>query len=492
MKRATTDREVAGCLTAEDFRAKFRLDRPDIDPEPVVRAIRDFAAWRGGPEWPATPADRSEIATYLAQRSIEIGGRYAAANLAHLQIGAPVLWSVNHAAMIGMLLRSSRCAPKAPAKTMDEKARAAIERLPSDWQAGLRAKLGSEAGLAEKWSDHYVHAVATAMARWHEWSSTFGYDTRPCGVSFQAYAGDVTRDGVSERSAADYLMRIASGYLVAVDGGFYSRACDHVVARHRAQGKKAGRRTKTADQIVGASTIFDLGMRLVDRARSRGPRGLHAARDFRNGLLLAVAAALPQRARALSSLAFDSTLILLDAPYIRIALPGHVLKLPEARKARSRYDKVIGNPALWAALDEYRRLYRPLFDDGHALFPNVLDMGAGISSSQLGRLVGNITAKHLGVRVSIHRVRDNVATEASEEIRGRRIPRAGIARPQAARPRPEASYDHAEGVRAARDYGAHLASRRSVLGETAPVSRPAMAGRPSPQRAVIAHYSGRN
>jgi integrase len=184
------------------------------------------------------------------------------------------------------------------------------------------------------------------------------------------------------------------------------------------------------------------------------------ARDFRNGLLLSFAAALPQRARALSHLSFGTSVLLLEEPYIQIILPGRVLKLPESKKRFGSYDKVLDNPVLWSALDDYQRDFRPLFDDGAALFPSMVDIGAAISSGQLGRLVGNLTCKHIGVRVSIHRVRDNVATEASEELQS-----GGYLAPpllgHKSTSTTMASYDHAQGMRAANEFGKFLAAQRS-------------------------------
>lgn len=445
-----------------EFCDLFKIDRPELDPSPILLTVRNFAMWRGHADWPMTTPDKQELSDYLKGLTERLGGQYAAAELAYLQIGAPVLWSVPVAGMIGQILRQSRCTEKVKPKSIDEKARSAIAALPYEWRANLVAKLSSEPGRrAEKWSANYVQSVAFALARWHRISVGLGREIRPCGTTFHAYAIDLKSDGVSHRSIADYLSRVASGYRVVADPNFQSAACDHVIARHQAFAKVFGRPTKTGAQIVGATTIFDLGIHLIESAREMGPRGLHIARDFRNGLLLAFAAALPQRARALSYLALGTTVMLLEKPYIHVVLPGRALKVPEAKKRFAGFDKVIENSVLWTAIDEYFRGFRPLFDDGSAFFPSMIDMGNSISSAQLGRLTGDMTHKHLGARVSIHRVRDNVATEASEELQsGGYLAPALIGNKSAATTMD--SYDHAQGIRAAREHGRLISSLRSA------------------------------
>ncbi len=450
-----------GPSSPEEFRDAFGRDRPDVDPAPVLRSVRGFAEWRGHTSWPMPVPDHMELTGYLEGLSARVGNRYAAAELAYIQLGAPVLWGVPIAGMIGKILRRRRCGPKVAAKSTDAKARSAISSLPEEWREKLIAKLSSEPGRrCEKWSANHVQSVAFALARWHRASVSFGRDIRPSGLAFHAYAMDLKDDGVADRSVANYLSRIVTGFRVAVDPDFHNTGCDHVIARHHALGKVAGRATKSGAQIVGASRIFDLGIDLTDSARNKGPRGLHVARDFRNGLLLAFAAALPERARALSHLVLGTTVLLLDYPYIQVVLPGRVLKMREAKKRFAGYDKVLANPALWSALDDYQRDFRPLFDDGSTLFPSIVDMGATVSSAQLGRLAGDLTCKHLGARVSIHRIRDNVATEASEELQsGGYLAPALLGHSNATTTMQ--SYDHAQGMRAAKEFAEHLSSRRS-------------------------------
>ena len=85
--------------------------------------------------------------------------------------------------------------------------------------------------------------------------------------------------------------------------------------------------------------------------------------------------------------------------------------------------------------------------------------GTAISEGQIGRLAGNMTERAFGVRISIHRVRDNVATEAAEHIQGGSRAAATLLRHQDVAT--TARYDHSEGVHAAEAFGAYVMGERS-------------------------------
>jgi hypothetical protein len=454
-------RSLAPAAILKLVRTSLKADRPDHDPNPIMHELRTFAAWRGPDRPLAVPPTHQEVKDYLTECSTLHGGHLATFKLHRIQTAAPTLWGIPYASMIAIIRRQRLRAPKAKRRSKTDSLLALIGRLPDEWQAGVVARMGSEPGNRKlKWSTDHLNSVTHALLRWLAWCEGSGHDIRPAGMTFHAYACDLSAEGVSTRSASDYLVRILSGYSTACDPGFASVACKHVISRLNARGKVEGRPTKTGEQLVGASTIFDLGMQILENARTLGPRDLFAARDYRNGLLLALAAAVPQRARALSHFEIGRTIMLLERPCLQVRLPGSALKLREYEKDHGGYDRVLENPGLWDAIDEYNRVFRPLFDDGNAMFPSILEVGAKVSAARLGRLVGNLTHAHLGVRVSVHRVRDNVATEASEELLG-----GGYIAPVLLDNRNPAttmaSYDHAQGVRAARDHVEFVASRRS-------------------------------
>ena len=125
---------------------------------------------------------------------------------------------------------------------------------------------------------------------------------------------------------------------------------------------------------------------------------MRAALDFRNGVLLMIAIALPQRARALSVLEFERTLTLLDEVAIHIHIPGRFIEQREGEKEHHPYDKVIRNAGLSSALSEYASIYRPIFDAGALLFPSFHAPMQGVSERQLGRLAGDLTHEAFDMR----------------------------------------------------------------------------------------------
>ncbi len=270
------------------------------------------------------------------------------------------------------------------------------------------------------WSADYAQAVSTALRRWTEYAATAGLPPVPNGLVLDRYGAFLTdgteqRKPVSLRTAADYLSRIDAG-LAIVEPDSVSTARAYVARDWRERADLVGAPTKTGSQMVGASSIYDLRFQLMDEARSRAMRGLDAAKTYRNGLILSVGIALPQRARALSALTFDSSLRLTGGDAIHVRIPAAMLKLREDQKQGEPFDTVFHNDLLADALREYRHDFRPVFDDAPALFPSVLGRGHALSERRIGTLAGNMTNAAFSVRISIHRLRDNVATEASEEL----------------------------------------------------------------------------
>ena len=261
-------------------------------------------------------------------------------------------------------------------------------------------------------------------------------------------------------TAAQYVDRVHSAFVFLLLPGFASRGCRFVVDHWHGLAVREGATTKTASGIVPASEIYDLGFELIDEARARPIHNLETGVLYRNGLILAVAAVLPQRARALAALDTATTFRPVERPLIEVNLPGKVLKTREGRKRQKFFSRTLRNEVLWDALEEYLLIYRPLFDDGTSLFPSSRSQEAGISTDYLGRLVGDITERRLGVRVSIHRVRDCVATESTERIRGGSYMAPALldhSNPTTS----DRHYIRAKGVVAAEAFAEHLARRQS-------------------------------
>jgi hypothetical protein len=213
--------------------------------------------------------------------------------------------------------------------------------------------------------------------------------------------------------------------------------------------------TKHAAGVVPATDIFKLGRQLIAGLDTQPLNKITAAGVYRDGLLLMIAAGLPQRARALSHLDSATNFRLLDWPLIRIDLPGRVLKRRRSNMTPRGYHATLDNNILWEACDTYLRDYRPLLDDGTHLWPSLRRRGKSLDPQRLSEIIARLTKKHLGTHVSIHRVRDAVATEVCEHV-----PKGGqIASRLLDHSDPRIAgrhYDHSTGVIVSRDLASVL------------------------------------
>ncbi|PHP29603.1 hypothetical protein [Limimaricola cinnabarinus] len=345
--------------------------------------------------------------------------RTAHAEFAYAQKRAAEIWGAERTAHFAPVLRDSRVTAKSARRTDWEKAERACSALPESWRAYMADRIATPKARQSVpkgpvWSAAHARNVCVALARWHTYCAAEGLPLRATGESLNRYATTIAST-TTTRTAADYIDRILTG-LKVVEPGFRSRACEHVVCAWSERAQNTGPSTKTGAQLVGARAIYDLGFRLMEDARQCPLRGVHAARHFRNGVLLSLGIALPQRARAVSTLEFDRTLKFVSATSFQVRIPARFLKLLEARKSGSPFERLIESEMLTEALREYRQSYRPIFDDGDHLFPSTIARGVGISEGQVGRLAGDLTERAFGVRVSLHRLRDNAATTASEVL----------------------------------------------------------------------------
>ncbi len=409
----------------------------------------------------------SEIRAWAAA-SREALERTSFSELVRAQLRAAEIWGSEQTSHFGMILRELRVTDKRAPDTAWVTAEKAAARLPDPWRSAFqeRISLSRSAKAHDRllvMSAARLTAVAAAWGRWLRYCEQTATDVRPTATGLEAYAETITCEQeppVSRTSCACYLERIVAAYKLAVPA-FKSDACTFVVTQHREAARRSGTPTKTGAQLVGASAIYDHGFKLMERGRSNPLRGPHAARDFRNGILLAVGISMPQRARALSRLVYDETLYLLEPGVIRVCLSGEALKLPEIEKPFAQFDRTFRNPGLYAALVEYRDVFRPIMDPGKWLFPSCLDRTRAITEATVGSLTGNLLAREFDVRIPVHRLRDNVATEASEELeQGSRA--VGPMLGHSSATTGQRHYDHSEGIKAAREHAAFLDRKRSA------------------------------
>ncbi len=423
---------------------------------------------------PLDAAPSREALTNHLEKRVDAVGATAFAEFAHLQRVAAENLGTEKTAHFARVLRDARVSVKAPDRCPWETAAGMVTSLPMGWQEPLAKQIAiSKKGQAVLgktiWSVDYAKSVLSALERWVAYCAAEGLPLLPTASALHGYACRLVQP-VSERpstttgTAATYLQRILAGLAVATPGQFQSDACGFVASDWRVRARAEGASTKSGSQLVGASALYAFGFRLMAEANARPMRGLEAAKLFRNGLIFAVGAALPERARALTWLEFDRTISLIDQTYIHVALPGEALKYPEARKTQEGYDVIFQNSGLAEALHAYRSDFRPLFDDDLHLFPSVHGKPGAITSAHLGRLTGDLSEREFGVRIPVHRLRDNVATEASENLIGGAYAAKTLLRhvDEAITRR---HYDHSEGLKAAGDFEDFIETRRRVRAE---------------------------
>ncbi|EAQ04645.1 hypothetical protein OB2597_05165 [Pseudooceanicola batsensis HTCC2597] len=431
---------------------------------PHIDMLADFRS--AGPAQ-AVPG-MSELSEHLHGRMAAVG-EVAFQEFAYLQHVAAATWGPERTSHFAVVLRQARVAAKAPKVSRWKMASTAIERLPPEWQSSLREILDrSEAGKVTSGlpilSSDYLGAVTTALGRYVDYARSCGAGLIPSGSDLHCYALWLTNPtntdhGVSVRTAADYLSRIKAG-LAIIAPWADSSAREFVCRYWREKGRAGGSPTKTGDQLVGAVAIYDLGFRQIEEAQSKSIRGVRAATIFRNGLILVLGTALPQRARAISALQAGTTLWSEQPDRLHVRIPARMLKRREDQKAGDPFDIVWHNARLVAALEEYYRCYRPLFDDGSCLFPSVHAPGQSISEKRIGRLSAEITEKKLGVRIPIHRLRDNVGTDAAENLVGGRLATKALL--DHADIGTGDHYDHSTAAKAAAEFGHYIDSCRTT------------------------------
>ncbi|SFK88758.1 hypothetical protein SAMN04488004_103246 [Loktanella salsilacus] len=410
----------------------------------------------------------SELSIHLKERIASVGDT-AFQEFAYLQQMAAETWGAERTSHFAIVLRKARVAPKATKVSRWKKVGTAIERLPADWRPALRSIAErSEAGESTKglpiWSSEYLGAVTTALCRYVDFATRHAVALVPAGSDLHQYAVWLTdpaneEHGVSFRAAGDYVSRIKAGLSIIVPSAG-SPARDFVVRYWREKGKANGTPTKVGEQLVGAVTIYDLGFLLMENARNARMRGISAATTFRNGLILALGIALPQRARAISALELGATIWVEQPDRLHVRIPARMLKVPEDQKNGDPFDMVWHNPRLVSALDEYRRCFRPLFDSGACLFPSIHAPDQAISEKRIGKVTGDITERNLGIRIPIHRFRDNAGTDAAENLVGGRLATATLLGHTDIGTGDH--YDHSKGINASAEFAQFIDCRRSI------------------------------
>ena len=368
------------------------------------------------PLWLSVEAGASYLDALRADPRMA-GGAYA--RFGTFQIAAGHGWGPETSAHLARTLRASRVTKKAPPADRWTRAAAAVAQLPPAWRPRFEAVLQVSRDAPQSrgtliWSADRITAVAAALRWFQAFAATAAAVPTPTARLLQAWAESVVAGGAAAITAATYLSRVVDGFERVLTPGLVYDAAAAVADRWAARADdEPGRKQKTA-RIVPASELDALGFDLMAEADAAPLRRISEATLYRNGLMLTVTATLPERARAIAALEFDATLFIEPGGVIRFAIPGESLKIHERLKARRGFHARIHRPSLHRALSRWRAVYRPMFDGGAWLWPSRLDQEHGLTPKAISTVIGAVTKERLGRQVSLHLVRDCVATEIIE------------------------------------------------------------------------------
>lgn len=429
-------------------------------PDALRAALDAWAAWCAAEGRSPEALTPSAAAGFLDHRLDTTACRRSAfADFAAFQVTAALVWGAVAAAPLAATLRQARVTRKAPRVDGWGRAARAVALLPTIWRTPFEVLLVDSRtrarGAAVIWSAARIEAVATALRMYHEAAGpTAGM--KPTAGAFTAWAEDMTAAGTAAMSVSAYLDRALAGFETVLTPGVRHDGPAAVANRWTARAQSEPRRRNPTARTVPASKVHGLGLAMMTEAATAPVRRISEATLYRDGLLLALAATLPERARALAALAFDTTLYFETDGFIRLAIPAEALKRIERRKRGPGFHARIRSPRLHRALTVWRAQFRPMFDAGNWLFPSRTSREHPLTEGSLGEIFRRVTLARLDQQISIHDIRGCVATEIIETD-----PQAGPARATAVlrhhdRRVTHAFYDHADGLVACSEWDGAL------------------------------------
>lgn len=162
-------------------------------------------------------------------------------------------------------------------------------------------------------------------------------------------------------------------------------------------------------RIVSTGRIIDAGISLMQRTHSGSNRRIYLrAKDFRDGLMIALLAARPLRLKNFAALRLGS--------HIRPTSDGYLIDIPgvETKTGRPIETFVPDELCPWFSL--YLRDYRPYLLGGRQLdFLWVHSNGNPYQPGALSQRISKLTARNLGVAINPHLFRDCAATTVATD-----------------------------------------------------------------------------
>jgi hypothetical protein len=429
---------------------------------PKARKASILSAYRGYREkFGSRLVSDAALRGYLEQLFQEKEAKRGYAIAMHLRDALRSFWGADAGATVTRHVRDIQPRVEMTLKSEWDAVQGAVAHLPTAWRTPFndfvtRCETDPPDDVLSPFT---LQGMAEALSGWARFRR--GDTSRPLtGAELNDYAVHLAESGVWVSAVRSAVTKIYMCYTHIIAPGFRSGACQAVLRDLKGRAETAGPCRKNPAQIVPASLLYRTGQELMAEAQAGSSHDMQAATLYRNGLLLTVAAALPLRRRALASLDLATSFRLEERPVIRIDIAGHYLKLRHAEKDYRRYRAQLTSPVVWDAVHVWQQRFRPMFDEGTALWPSVRVRGEALVPDVLRQVFGETTVERIGVWVPIHRIRDCVATECIEEMEDG----AGWARVlldhRSARTATQ-FYDHSTGVAVSREFGQLVAARRS-------------------------------
>ncbi|CUH99341.1 hypothetical protein PHA8399_01459 [Leisingera aquaemixtae] len=188
-----------------------------------------------------------------------------------------------------------------------------------------------------------LKSMAEALVSWARFRES---DTRSpmTGAELNRFAEHLQTIDVWPSAVLSTTTKVYMCYTHVLTPGFRSIACQAVLRELKGRALIAGPCQKRPSQFIPASLIYQTGLNMIDEAQAGSSHDIHSATVYRNGLLLAIAAAVPLRRRALASLDLATSFRLEERPVIQLDIAGRFLKLREGRKSFERYQAHLTSP----------------------------------------------------------------------------------------------------------------------------------------------------
>jgi integrase/recombinase XerD len=172
--------------------------------------------------------------------------------------------------------------------------------------------------------------------------------------------------------------------------------------------EKAARRKQSAQRkrsrVIHSSKLCEAGLAHLKRAHNDQARSLHArAKDFRDGLIIALLAARPLRIKNFASLRLDG--------HLKRISTGYLIDIPDIETKTGQPIETFKPDELVPWLTHYVESYRPvLLQGGRSDHLWIHHLGRPYRQSSLAQKVPVLTKRLIGVAISPHLFRDCAAT----------------------------------------------------------------------------------